>query len=228
MADLTVDQFGQLPEFVKGDYEQVGEIYRPKAEGKASALKASLDALDGKFKTTDAQLREILAKHEDDRTKAEQAALERLKKDGKVDEIVSDLTKRHGETIKQYEDRIAKRDQRFISTERASIISGMAKDLNVFDDSLKLFSKIIQDRISVDPETGKETYLDESGGATSLDRAGFIAEIAKDSAFDRMRKAAVNNGGKANGNNGQGGGASDLSKLPPTERITAARAGKRN
>jgi len=44
-----------------------------------------------------------------------------------------------------------------------------------------------------------------------------------------MRQARVSSGGMANGNNRGGGAAEDvLSKLPPTERITAARAGKRN
>jgi len=228
VADISQVQFNELPEFIKGDYEQVGEIYRPKAEGKASALKASLDALDGKFKTTDAQLREILAKHEDDRTKAEQAALERLKKEGKVDEILADYERRANETKTQYEARIEKLAGQIKTEKRTSLIHEITSELKVFEDSKKTFSKLVQDRIEVDPESGKITFLDENGSATSLDKAGFIAELAKDTAYDRMRQATVNNGGKANGNNGQGGGASDLSKLPPTERITAARAGKRN
>ena len=104
MAELSKEVFDSLPDPVKEDYEQVGEVYKPKAEGKAAALKASLDALDGKFKTTDAQLKEIMAKSEEDRTKAEQAAFERLKKEGKVDELIADYERRMGETKKQYEE----------------------------------------------------------------------------------------------------------------------------
>jgi hypothetical protein len=208
VADLTVEQFEQLPDFVKGDYEQSGEVYRPKAEGKAAALKASLDALDGKFKSTDAQLKEILSKHEEDRTKAEQAALDRLKKEGKVDEILADYERRATETKAQYEARIEKLAGQIKTEKRASLVSDIAGQLKIFDESKKLFSKLIQDRIEIDPETGKETYLDETGGATSLDKSGFIAELAKDTAYDRLRSAEANKGGSANGNNSNGGGAS--------------------
>ncbi len=208
MADLTEEQFGQLPEFVKGDYEKSGEVYRPKAEGKAAALKASLDALDGKYKTADAQLKEILAKHEEDRTKAEQAALERLKKEGKVDEILADYDRRANETKAQYEARIEKLATQIKSEKRTSLVGEIAEGLAVFPESKKLFEKLIKDRIDVDPETGKVTFLDESGGATSLDKAGFMADLAKDTAFDRIRKADANRGGNANGNSNNGGGAS--------------------
>lgn len=206
MADITAEIFEQLPEEVKGDYEQNGEVYRPKAEGKAAALKASLDALDGKFKTTDAQLKEILAKHEDDRTKAEQAALERLKKEGKIDEILADTERRNNESKAQYEARIEKLAGRIKANERSVVLSDIASELKVFDDSRKLFSKLIQDRIDVDPETGKITFLDENGGATSLDKAGFIADLSKDQSFNRMRQSELNKGGVATGNSG--GGAS--------------------
>lgn len=207
MAELTQEQFEQLPEFIRGDYEKAGEVYRPVAEGKLSVLKGKMNELDDKFKTTDSQLKEILAKHEDDRTKAEQAALERLKKEGKIDEILADHERRANESKAQYEARLEKMANAIKTKERSLIVSDVAKELKVFDDSGKLFSKMIQDRIDVDPETGKVTFLDENGGATSLDKAGFIAELAKDSAYDRLRQANVATGGNANGNNGTGGGA---------------------
>lgn len=204
---LTKEQFDQLPDFVKGDYEQDGETYRPVAEGKLGALKGSLNELDGKYRAANTELQEFKTKGQLAQEAAEAAALERLKKEGKTDEIVADLTRRHGETVKEFQDRLAVRDQRYITTERKSVIGDVAKELKVFDDSLKLFSKMIEDRIQVDPETGKRTFLDENGGATSLDMAGLIAELAKDPAFDRLRQANVSNGGQANGNNGNGGGA---------------------
>lgn len=207
MAELNKEQFESLPEFVKGDYEQAGDVYRPVAEGKLSALKGSLNELDGKYRAANTELQEFKTKGQLAQEAAEAAALERLKKEGKTDEIVADLTRRHGETVKQYEDRLKARDDRFIKAERSSVIVEIAQELKVFDESKKLFSKLIEDRISVDPETGKKTVLDENGGATSLDIPGLIAELAKDPAFDRLRQANVSSGGKANGNNGNGGGA---------------------
>jgi hypothetical protein len=209
VAELTVEQFGQLPDFAKGDYEKNGEVYRPVAEGKLSALKGSMNELDGKFKATESRLNEILSKHEDDRTRAEQSALERLKKEGKVDEILADYERRSNETKAQYEARIEKLSNSIKTDKRNLVLNDLASDLNIFEDSRKLFSKLVQDRIDVDPDSGKITYLDENGGATSLDKSGFLAEIVKDPAFDRMRKAEANQGGGANGS-GNGGGASKV------------------
>lgn len=221
---LTKEQFSQLPEFAQADYEQAGDVYQPKAEGKASALKASLDALDGKFKTADTQLRELLSNSEEDRTKAENAALERLKKEGKIDEILADYERRSTETKTQYETRIANLEGVLKTEKRDSLLNDIALELNVFDSSKKIFQKLLRDRIEIDAETGKPTFLDENGSATSLDKAGFIAELLKDSAYDPIRKAATNTGGRANGNNGSSGGsAEDLTKLSPTERINRAR-----
>lgn len=226
MAELSQEQFEQLPEFVKGDYEKAGEVYRPVAEGKLSVLKGKMNELDDKFKTTDSQLKEILAKHEDDRTKAEQAALERLKKEGKIDEILADHERRSNETKAQYEARIEKMANAIKTKERSLIVGDITKELKVFDDSGKLFSKMIQDRIDVDPETGKVTFLDENGGATSLDKAGFIAELAKDSAYDRLRQANVPTGGMANGNSGSGGGASKILTRKQFEDLDAVQKSK--
>lgn len=204
---LTTEQYEQLPDFVKGDYEKDGDTYRPVAEGKLGALKGSLNELDGKYRAANTELQEFKTKGQLAQEAAEAAALERLKKEGKTDEIVADLTRRHGETIKERDERIAKMAMAIKTKERSLIVGDVAKELKIFDDSGKLFSKMVQDRIDVDPETGKITFLDESGGATSLDKAGFIAELAKDAAYDRLRQAAVSTGGNAIGNLGPGGGA---------------------
>jgi len=207
VAELTVEQFEQLPEFVRGDYEKSGEVYIPVAEGKVRELKVKFNNLDTKYKQADSELNEYKSKSQLAAEAAEAAALEKLKKEGKVDEIVSDLTRRHGETLKEFQARIDARDKRYIATERKSIIGAIAKELKVFDDSIKLFEKMIEDRISVDPETEKRVFLDEAGGATSLDMSGLIAELAKDPAFDRLRNKPLATSGLANGSNGNGGGA---------------------
>lgn len=152
--------------------------------------------------------------------------MERLKKEGKIDEILADHERRSNETKAQYEARIEKMANAIKTKERSLVVGDIAKELKILDKSEKLFSKIIQDRIDVDPETGKITFLDEDGGATSLDKAGFIAELAKDEGFDTMRSADVSRGGIANGNNGSGGGASVKGNLGGNkqERVEAIKS----
>jgi hypothetical protein len=229
VADLTVEQFGQLPDFVKDDYEKSGEVYRPKAEGKVATLKASLDALDVKHKTTDAQLREILAKSEDDRTKAEQAAFERLKKEGKVDELIADYERRMGETKKQYEDRIEKMTAAAKNDKRSAIVSELVSELAT-EKGKKAFARLVEGRIDYDPETGKTIFLNEDGSASSLDLAGFKAEIEKSDLFESLVKAQVNRGGDARGSNDRGGASktmkrSDFEALNPVQRAKFMKEG---
>lgn len=231
MADLTNEQFGQLPDFAKGDYEQVGDVYRHKAEGKASALKVSLDSLDAKSRGFEQRIREIEAKSEEDRTRAEQAALDKLKKDGKFDELVADYERRAGETKKQYEDRIEKMSSRIKAAGRATLVSSIASNLNVFDKSRTIFSKLISDRIEIDPETGKESFLNSDGSASSMTLDEFIAEISGDEAYDALRDANVNRGGNANGDKGGKGGAQKVitraafDAYSPAERAVFIKSG---
>lgn len=215
MAELSSEQFEQLPEFVKGDYEKSGDVYRPVAEGKLSALKGSLNDLDAKYKTAASRIEEIERGKAAEIEKAREDALKNARSKGDTEAIekryqeqMADLERRNGETLKQYEERLKVRDERYISTERKGVIGDMAKELKIFDDCYKLFTKMVEGRVDIDPETGKKTILDENGGATSLDVAGLIAELAKDPAFDRLRQASVASGGKANGSMGSGGGAS--------------------
>ena len=214
MAELTAEQFEQLPEFVRGDYEKSGEVYIPVAEGKMRAMKGTLNDLDSKYKQANSRIEEIERTKAQEIESAKAEALKKARSNGDVDAIekryqeqMADLERRNGETIKQYEERLKARDERFIATERKGIVSEIAKELKVLDKAQGLFLKLLQDRVSVDPESGKVVFLDEGGGATSLDKAGFIAELAKNEGFDTMRHKPVATGGLVNGNNGNGGGA---------------------
>lgn len=234
MAELTEDQYGQLPDFVKSDYEKSGDVYRPVAEGKLSELKGKMNDLDVKFKTANSRIEEIertkaqeieLAKEEalkTARSKGDVAAIEK-----RYQEQMADLEKRSGETVKQYQDRIEKMAGTIKAKERSLVVGDIAKELKIFDDSEKAFSKLIADRIDVDPETGKVTFLDENGGATSLDKAGFVAELAKDSAYDRMRQAESNRGGVATGNNGTRDGVSNKANFGGSREERKAAIAKR-
>jgi hypothetical protein len=199
VADLSVEQFDQVPDFLKGDFEQVGEVYRHKTEGKVSTLKASLDGLDAKLKAQQTAEEQKLKD-------AEAKAFEKLKKEGKADEIIADYEKRLGETTKQYEERINKMIDSAKRDKRSSIVSELASELAI-PEGKKAFAKLVENRIDYDPETGKTIFLNEDGSASSLDLTGFKAEISKSEVFAPVIKATVNTGGLAKGNNQDKGSA---------------------
>jgi len=125
----------------------------------------------------------------------------------KVDELIADYERRMGETKKQYEERIEKMSAAAKSDKRSAIVTQLASELAT-DSGKKAFSRLIESRIDYDPETGKTIFLNEDGSASSLDLAGFKAEIEKSDLFESLVKAPVNRGGDAQGGNNDRGGAS--------------------
>ena len=205
MPDLNAEQFEQLPDFVKGDYQQDGEVYRHSSEFKAAKLKESLNSLDGKLKETSGRLTEYEQKQAERQAEAERKALEKLKAEGKVDEILADAERRIGETTKQFQERIDKMSNAIKAEKRNAIVSDLAADLAT-DKGGKAFKRLVSSRIDVDPETGKVTFLNDDGSASSLDLAGFKAELIKDEGLSPLLKAAIvtTGGGNVNGSNGKG------------------------
>ncbi|AXQ65844.1 MAG: putative capsid scaffold protein [Caudoviricetes sp.] len=90
-----------------------------------------------------------------------------------------------------------------IKTEkRSSIVADLAASMAT-DKGSKAFKALIASRIDIDAESGKVTYLNEDGSASSLDLAGFKAELMKDDSLSPLLKADIvtNGGGNLNGNN---------------------------
>lgn len=190
---LTQEQFEQLPDFVKSDYvEQDGGFVHAESV-KVSKLKSSLDGLDSKLRDFERKEAEKLAE-------AERAALEKLKKEGKVDEIVADAERRIGETAKQYQDRIDRLSSQIKTEKRSALVADLSAELAT-DIGSAAFKALVSSRIDVDPETGKVTFLNADGSASSLDFAGFKAELQKDSTFAPLIKASIaaSGGGLVNG-----------------------------
>lgn len=207
MADLTKEQFEALPDFVKEDYQQDGEVYRHSAEFKAAKLKSSLDGLDSKLKETSGKLSEYEQKQAERQAEAERKALEKLKAEGKVDEILADAERRIGETQKQFQERLDRMAGQIKTEKRAALVSDLSEMAT--DIGRAAFKKLVASRIDVDAESGKVTFLNEDGSASSLDLAGFRAELMKDDALKPLLKGDVvtTGGGMAKGSNG-GGSAS--------------------
>ena len=204
MADLNQEQFEALPDFIKADYQQDGEVYRHSAEFKAAKLKSSLDGLDSKLKETSGKLSEYEQKQSERQAEAERKALEKLKAEGKVDEILADAERRIGETTKQFNERIDRMANQIKTEKRSAVVSDLAELAT--DKGRAAFKKLIALRIDVDAETGKVTYLNDDGSASSLDLAGFKAELLKDDSLSPLLKGDVvtTGGGNVNGSNGDG------------------------
>jgi hypothetical protein len=201
VADLTQEQFEQLPDFVKGDYEQDGDVYRHAGFLK---VKRTANELDAKLKETSGRLSEYEQKQSERQAEAERKALEKLKAEGKVDEILADAERRIGETTKQFNERIDRMANQIKTEKRSSVVSDLAELAT--DKGRVAFKKLIASRIDVDAETGKVTYLNDDGSASSLDLAGFKAELLKDDSLSPLLKGDVvtTGGGNVNGSNGDG------------------------
>ena len=198
---LTQEQFESLPDFVKSDYAEGEGGFVPVAELKVSKLKSSLDGMDAKLKDFERKESEKMAE-------AERAALEKLKKEGKLDEILADADRRMNESQKQFQERIERMSNQIKTEKRSAIVADLAAEVATEKGSAA-FKRLVSSMIDVDTESGKVTFLNADGSASALDLKGFKAELEKDEVFAPLMKAnvATQGGGLANGSN-QSGSAS--------------------
>lgn len=229
---LEVETLDEVPEKYRGDYvekkegEKVTYIHRAFVASKENTEKLKGRLAD--YDTVKAKLQAI----EDERAKeAQEREARKLKglKDAndyeallKIEQEKSqDLERRSGETVKQYNERIEALKKRIEEKETKLAIKELSELAH--DDHKAAFERLVKSQVKFDPETDKYTFFDDDGGATSLDLEGFKAHIKGSKVYAGLIKAESSKGGLGQ-NSRSGGGASDLSKLPPTERITAARA----
>lgn len=173
--------------------------------------KREREQVRSQYEEVNTRLSEFEKNQKDAIEKARQEALEEARTKGDVKAIeeryqqqMDDLQKRYSETEAQYKERMDKMAATIKEDKKRAIISELAEDAT--DKGRKAFKALIAGRVDIDPETGKETFLNEDGSASSLDIAGFKAEIMKDESFSPLLKADVvtNGGGNANGSNGGG------------------------
>ena len=208
---IEVKDLNDVPEKYRADYIEVekdgGKIFQHKD------FLTVIGAMKRKGEERDTlanELKGYKSKEAERAAEAEKKALEKLKAEGKIDEILADSERRHGETIKQYEDRIAKRDAVVIKKARDSVVNELSALAT--EAGAKAFKKLISDRVSYDPETDKYTFTDEDGGATSLDLAGFKADILKSDTYAAMLKADVSSGGHGKNALNGGGAAKTITR----------------
>lgn len=210
MKELTSEQYEQLPEFVQEDYVQDGGGYKHAGVMK---MKGTLNDLNSKLESQKNENGELSGKlSEFEKVKAaeiEQAridALAKAKKDNNVDDILRIEREKLEDERKRLElssNDFNSRMQGIADNQKKATSQSITNELAT-DKGKKAFNKLIGEYISVDPATGVETFLNDDGSASSLNREQFVVEIAKNELFSSLVKAdiATLGGGKLNGNNG--------------------------
>lgn len=199
----TQEQYESLPEWMQKDLVKDGDVYKHAGlvtvKKTADALNADKQALADKLAAYESAEAERMAE-------AERKAYERAKKDGNVDELekryqqqVADAQKRADESAAQFKDRMAKLAQK----EQRALAVQIAAKYAIDEDSQDLLVDALMRQIQVDVESDTTVFLDATGSALSVDRAGFEAEFVKTPRYQRLLKADITTrgAGNANGNN---------------------------
>lgn len=208
---LSQEQFEALPDFVKSDYVQHEGAYVPQAELKVKGLKSSLDNLDSK-------LREIEASKAAEIEAARAKGLEEAKTKGDVAEVEKRYQEQMADAVKRAREdernNVTKElSQKQADTKASGIAETIAAAKAVDEKAARSLKKLLSDRVKVDPETGKEYFLDDNGGALSVNRAEFEKLLLDE--FPHLVKAQISTSGAggANGSNSGGGASHGLSNM---------------
>lgn len=231
MSVLTKEQYEQLPDFLKDDYKEVGENeYKHagllKVKSTADELNGQLEQERKEREALSSRLSEFEKGQEEKIEKARKEALEQARSKGDVEAV----EKRYQEQMTDLEKRVREEERNNVLSEvkqeRAqeksnSIAAQIANQEAADNDSAQALEMLIKSRIQYDPDSGKEIFLDENGSATSLDRKGFIAELAKTPMYKRLLKSGVvtNGGGSANGSNSSSAARKPLKEMTDAERL---------
>lgn len=219
---MFVENLDDLPESLKDDFVEAEfdgkKGYQHKTTvALANSLKnakAEKEELKNKFAEVETRLGEFERTKADEIESAKKRALESARTSKDVEAIekryqeqIADLEKRSNETVAEYKQRLEKVN----ATVKGKSVDALVNDLAEMatDKGRAAFKRLIKSRIDYDTETGKHIFLNDDGGATSLDLDGFKADIAKDSFFDSLLKADITTYG---GGNAKGSGESGAFK----------------
>lgn len=226
MANLTKEQYEQLPEFIRADYVEVNGVYKHDQEieveslnGKVSSLKLSLDNLDEKMKSAERERQEEIAKAANE---AREKALKEAKENNNVDEILRLEREKLDDERKRMEsekESLTAIKADLAGTKKEAIIKRLS--VNATDSGRAAFELLIDKYILIDPETRQETFLNADGSASSLSEEDFIKELAKNPIFKTVLKAGITTtgGGMANGSTGGSTDHKKLSDMTEKERV---------
>ena len=207
---IEVKDLNDVPEKYRADYVEVekdgGKIFQHKD------FLTVIGAMKRKGEERDTlanELKGYKSKEAERVAEAEKKALEKLKAEGKIDEILADSERRHGETIKQFEERIAKRDAIVIKKARDAVVNELSALAT--EAGHEAFKEMISRKVDYDPEADKYIYT-MCSGATTVDFAEFKADIMKSNTYAVMLKATVSSGGHGKNVLNGGGAAKTITR----------------
>lgn len=233
---MFVEDIEQIPEGMREQFVETEVEGKKGWQDKDShELRQHLFNIKGENKTLkeakaeqEKTLKEFQAAEEEKLKQAREEALAEAESAGDIKRIKEEFAQREEDLRKTVKEEARKEiEQEFTqkqANERAvSIADNIGATLGVEKEDGEVIAEILKakGRVKVDPDTGKDQYYDEKGGALSVDRDGFMELIKKEKRFARLIKSEVvtNGGGNVNGN-GRGG-------AQPVSQNAAAEAAKK-
>ena len=216
---MFVKTLEELPEtmrdqFVASELEGVKGFQHKTTVSLANSMrnaKAERDSYKTKFTDIESRLTGFEASKATEIEAARTEALEKARTSGDVEAVetrykqqMADFKTRSEAELNGVTDKYNKLLSENKGKQKKLFISDIASEM-ASDKALKAFKILLESRIDIDPETGKEIYLDENGGATSLDLAGFKLDIQNDDMFGPLLKSGIVTDGGGNVNGGGGG-----------------------
>lgn len=204
---LTKEIFDTLPDEVKADYEQDGDVFVTIDSKKVSSLKSSLNDLDAKTKREAAEREaETQRKIEEARNQAIEEAQkkgdweerERLLREKFDDELKREREAAKGEAAKEYTLRQAQ-------ASLESDVKLLASELAVDESAKVALEMLIKQKAKLD-ESGNRNYFGDDGSALAItELSAFKDELRQSPLFARLVKGEPKaTGGLADGANGGG------------------------
>lgn len=212
---LTKEEYEELSDKAKQAFALDGDEYIPVKDSK---LKSTLDGVNGKYRTAEQEARELrerLAQFEQqkiaDLAAEREKALEEARTKGDVKAIEERYQQQVADVERQTAERVRAEVLKEVAAEKAkdrkaALIAELSM-IGVDEDAREAVAYMLAMHVDVDPETGKEFYLDENGGAMAVDKKGAIEAFKKMRKFRRLVDSGVTTKGTPNATGSGGGGA---------------------
>lgn len=210
-------------DYVESEFEGKKGFQHKGVVSLANALnttKADKDRIKEKFDKYEA---DELSRIEEMTKKAEAEALEKAKSSGEWSQMEEILNQKISDADKralEAEQKVAKRLADIAKKQEQVIASSIAAKYSI-DGASAALERLISPYVSIDPESGEKTYLDDEGNATSLDDKGFVAELYTKAMFKPLLAGITptTGGGNAKGSKGSKATLKPLKEMTEAERL---------
>ena len=223
---LTKEEFEALPVKAQAAFTLEGDSFVPAKDAK---LKQTLDGVDAKYQAAKAQLAELEQGKAAAIEEARSKALEEARSKGDVKAVEERYQQQMADLEKRTTERVRNETLKEFTTKQAaekstSIAMQIGLSQGIDEDDGYAIADLIRNRVKVDPDTGKEVYYNADGSALSVDKAGFIEELKKESRFKRLMKGHITTvgGGMVNGSTGLGSASAGAGKVDGSKDERAA------